>query len=150
MNNMIAQRNSRNSAHVQVSQDFIVVQLLSCIWLWRAAWPHGLQHTRIPCPSPSPRVCSNSCPLCWWCHPTVSSSVYPFSSCPQSSRHQGLFHWVYSSHHLPRADNQIKDLLSMALPSRTRPSFAHSHSLPSGSKNYNPTASRMKTTITEN
>ena len=46
--------------------------------------PHGLQHTRLPCPSPNPRACSNSCPLSWWCHPTISSSVVPFSSCPQS------------------------------------------------------------------
>ena len=46
--------------------------------------PHGLQHTRLPCPSPSPGACSNSCPLSWWCHPTISSSVVPFSSCPQS------------------------------------------------------------------
>jgi len=45
--------------------------------------PHGLWHTRLPCPSPSPRVCSNSCPLSWWCHPTISSSVVPFSSCLQ-------------------------------------------------------------------
>ena len=41
--------------------------------------PRGLQHARLPCPSPSPRVCSNSCPLSWWCHPTISSSVVPFS-----------------------------------------------------------------------
>ena len=47
-------------------------------------WPHGLQHARPPCPSPTPRVYSNSCPLSQWCHPTVSSSVVPFSSCPQS------------------------------------------------------------------
>ena len=47
-------------------------------------WPHGLQHTRPPCPSPTPRACSNSCPLTWWCHPTISSSIVPFSSCPQS------------------------------------------------------------------
>ena len=40
--------------------------------------PHGLQHTRLPCPSPTPRVCSNSCPLSWSCHPTISSSVTPF------------------------------------------------------------------------
>ena len=44
----------------------------------------GLQHTRLPCPSLYPRVCSNSCPLSQWCHPTISSSVAPFSSCPQS------------------------------------------------------------------
>ena len=46
--------------------------------------PHGLQQARLPCPSPSPRACSNSCPLIWWCHPTISSSVVPFSSCVQS------------------------------------------------------------------
>ena len=46
--------------------------------------PHGLQHTRLPCPSPSPGACSNSCPLNQWCHPTISSSVIPFSSCLQS------------------------------------------------------------------
>ena len=46
--------------------------------------PHGLQRTRLCCPSPSPGACSNSCPLSWWCHPTSSSSVVPFSSCLQS------------------------------------------------------------------
>ena len=46
--------------------------------------PHGLQHARPPCPSPTPRVYSNSCPLSWWCHPTISSSVVPFSSHLQS------------------------------------------------------------------
>ena len=46
--------------------------------------PHGLQHARPPCPSPTLRVYSNSCPLSWWCHPTISSSVIPFSSCLQS------------------------------------------------------------------
>ena len=40
--------------------------------------PHGLQHSRLPCPSPSPEACSNSCPLSWWCHPTISSSTVPF------------------------------------------------------------------------
>ena len=46
--------------------------------------PHGLQHTRPPCPSPTPGVHANPCPLSWWCHPTISSSVDPFSSCLQS------------------------------------------------------------------
>ena len=46
--------------------------------------PHGLQHTNLPCPSPSPWVWANSCPLSWWYHPTISSSVTPLSSCPQS------------------------------------------------------------------
>ena len=46
--------------------------------------PHGLQHASPPCPSPTPGVYPNSCPLSQWCHPTISSSVIPFSSCPQS------------------------------------------------------------------
>ena len=46
--------------------------------------PHGQQHARLPCPSPSPRVCWNSCPLSRWCHPAISSSVIPFSSSPPS------------------------------------------------------------------
>ena len=53
--------------------------------------PHGLQHTRLPCPSLSPGACSNSCPLSQWCHPTISSSVVPFSSCLQSSPTSGSF-----------------------------------------------------------
>ena len=51
--------------------------------------PHGLQHARLPCPSPSPRACSNSCPLSRWCHPAISSSVIPFSSCSQSFPESG-------------------------------------------------------------
>ena len=47
-------------------------------------WPHELQHTRPPCPSPTPGVCPDSHPLSQWCHPAISSSVVPFSSCPQS------------------------------------------------------------------
>ena len=47
-------------------------------------WPHALQHAWLPCPSLSPRVCANSCPLSRWCHPIISSSVMDFSSCPQS------------------------------------------------------------------
>ena len=53
--------------------------------------PHESQHTRPPCPSPTPRVYSNSCPLSWWCHPAISSSVVPFSSCPQSPPASGFF-----------------------------------------------------------
>ena len=54
-------------------------------------WPHGLQHTRPPCPSPTPRVYPNSCPLSRWCHPAISSSVIPFSSCLQSFPASGSF-----------------------------------------------------------
>ena len=65
--------------------------LLSSPWLMFTFFrPHGLQHSRLPCPSPSPRACSDSCPLSQWCHPTVSS-VVPFSSCLQSFRSSGSF-----------------------------------------------------------
>ena len=53
--------------------------------------PHGLQPAGLPCSSPSLRVCPSSCPLSWWCHSTVSSSVTPFSSCPQSFPASGSF-----------------------------------------------------------
>ena len=59
--------------------------------MYNSLWLHGLQHTRFPCPSPSPRVCSNSCPASRWCHPTISSSVIPFSSCLQSFPESGSF-----------------------------------------------------------
>ena len=58
---------------------------------------HGLQHTKPPCPLPTPGIYSNSCLLSWWYHPTMSSSVVPFSSCPNPSQHQGLFQWVNSA-----------------------------------------------------
>ena len=54
-------------------------------------WPHGLQHARPRCPSPTPRAYSNSCPSSWWCHPTISSSVIPFFSCLQSFPASGSF-----------------------------------------------------------
>ena len=54
-------------------------------------WPHGLQHTRFPCPIPTPRAYSNSCPSSWWYHPTISSSVVPFSSCLQPFPPSGSF-----------------------------------------------------------
>ena len=64
------------------------VQLLSCVRLFVL---HGLQHARLPCPSPTPGVHSNSCPLSQWCHLTISSSVIPFSSCLQSFPTSGSF-----------------------------------------------------------
>ena len=59
----------------------------SCLTLW----PHESQHARPPCPSPNAGVYPNSCPLSWWCHPAISSSVIPFSSCPQSLPASGFF-----------------------------------------------------------
>ena len=70
----------------------------SCSVASDSLWPHGLQHSRPPCPSPSPGVYSNSCPLNRWCHPTISSSVLPFSSRPHLGdildRRKVLFHHV--------------------------------------------------------
>ena len=63
---------------------YYLLLLFSCSIVPSSLRPHGLQHTRPPCPSPFPRACSNSCPLSWWCHTTISSSVVPFSSCLQS------------------------------------------------------------------
>ena len=63
----------------------------SCSVMSNSLQSHGLQHARLPCPSPAPRACSNSCPLSRWCHPTISSSVIPFSSCLQSFPASGSF-----------------------------------------------------------
>ena len=67
------------------------VLLFSHLVMSNSLWPHGLHHTRLPCPSLSPWVCLNSCPLSQWCHPTISFSVTPFSSCPQSFPPSGSF-----------------------------------------------------------
>ena len=64
--------------------------------------PHESQHARPPCPSPTFGVHPSSCPLSWWCHPTISSSVVPFSSFPQSSAALGSFQWVSSSHQVAK------------------------------------------------
>ena len=68
-----------------------LVLLFSHSVMSNSLWPQGLQHTNFPCPSPSPRACSNSCPLSWWSHSSISSSVSPFSSCPQSYKVSGSF-----------------------------------------------------------
>ena len=73
--------------------------LFSCSVMSNSLWTHGLQHTRLPCPSPTPGACSNSCPLSRWCHPTISSSVILFSSCHQSFPASGSFpmNWLFAS-----------------------------------------------------
>ena len=63
-----------------------------------SSWPHGLQHARLLCPLLSSGVCSNSCPLSRWCHPTISSSTAPSTSALNLSQYQGLFQWVSSLH----------------------------------------------------
>ena len=73
-----------NTAHfdkqlfITLTRRFVVQSLI----VSDSLWPSRLQHARLPCPSLSPGVCPNSCPLSWWCHPAISSSVIPFSSCP--------------------------------------------------------------------
>ena len=71
-------------------ETFIKFQF-SCWVVSDSLRPHGLQHARLSCPSPTPGACLNSCPLSWWCHPTISSSVIPFSSCLQSFLATGSF-----------------------------------------------------------
>ena len=80
----------RNEAIIPIClyYQFSSVQSLSCVWLFA---PHGLKHARPPCPSPTPRIHSNSWPLSRWCHPTISSSVVPFSSHLQSFPASGSF-----------------------------------------------------------
>ena len=67
----------------QIAMTFACISQFSRSVVSYSLWPHGLQHARLPCPSPTPGVFSNSCPLSQWCHPTISSSVFPLS-CLQS------------------------------------------------------------------
>ena len=69
-------------------------KILIVLLLFSHVQPHGPQPARLPCSSPSPGACSNSCPWSWWCHPTISSSVVPFSPALDLSQHQGLFQWA--------------------------------------------------------
>ena len=68
-----------------------IIQFSSLAQSCLTSWPYGLWLVRLPCPSSSPGACSNSCPLSWWCYPTNSSSVAPFSSCLQSFPSSGSF-----------------------------------------------------------
>ena len=72
-----------------LNQSYYSVQF-SCSVVSNSMWPHESQHARPPCPSPTPKVYSNSCPSSWWCHPAISSSVVPFSW-PQSLPASGSF-----------------------------------------------------------
>ena len=82
---------------IHISLDnYIIIVYFSSVQFNRSVMsdslrPHGLQHARLPCPSPTPTACSNSCPSSWWCHTTISSSVFPLSSCLQSFPASGSF-----------------------------------------------------------
>ena len=97
------QMSNHNVVHLKLKYYSIstIFQLLlfSRSVMSNSLWPHGLQHTRIPCLSPFPRACSNSCPLNRWFHPTISSSVTPLSSCLQSFPVSGSFpvSWLFTS-----------------------------------------------------
>ena len=82
----------RNSTH-NIKDCYSGLQSLqfSCLVMSNSLWTHRLQHARLPCPSPTPGTYSNSCPSSGWCHPTISSSVVPFSSCLQSLPELGSF-----------------------------------------------------------
>ena len=76
----------KSHLHIYISSVQFSLSVLS-----DSLWPHESQQTRPPCPSPTPRVHPNPCPSSWWCHPTITSSVVPFSSCPQSFPASGSF-----------------------------------------------------------
>ena len=78
---------------------FDYLLLFSRLIVSDSLWPHELQRAMLPCPSLALGICSNSCPLSQWCHPTISSSVVPFSSCPQSFPASGSFpmNWLFAS-----------------------------------------------------
>ena len=78
----------RTGRNQDSEQSLVAVQSFSHV---RIFVTHGLQHAMPPCPLPSPRVCSNPCSLRWWCHPTISSSIVPFSSCLWSFPASGSF-----------------------------------------------------------
>ena len=88
-------RNKRIFQEEYLNSAFIILVLFLLLFsqyvVSNSLWPHELHHTRLPCPSPSPGVHPNSCPLSWWCHPTISFSVVPFSSSLQSFPASTLF-----------------------------------------------------------
>ena len=101
---------SENNKIMGLASSFFLFQIL---WLFNffqfgrsvmsdSLQPHGVQHTRPPCPLPTPGACSNSCPLNQCCHPTISSSVAPFSLAFNLSQHQSLFQWISSSYHVAK------------------------------------------------
>ena len=81
---------TRHFSYLTHSREVVVSQFTRSV-MSESLWLHGLQHARPPCPSTTPRAYSNACPLSWWCHPTISFSVVPFSSCLQSFPAPGSF-----------------------------------------------------------
>ena len=98
-NNLSSSRNKcrKQTSSVSLSTHLYSVQFSPSVVSYSLR-PHELQHAGPPCPSPTPGVYPNSCPSSWWCHPAISSSEVPFSSCPQCLPASGFFQWVKSSH----------------------------------------------------
>ena len=98
------------------------MELFSCSVMSVSLWPHGPQHTRFPCLTPSPRACSNSCPLSWWCHPTIPYSVIPFCSCLQSFPESGpfLMSWLFVSGGQDVGASASASVLPMSIQDRYR------------------------------
>ena len=96
---MLIQTYIRLGEYTAKCQQCISLLLFSCSVVSNSLQPHGLQHGRLPCPSVSPGVSSDSCPLSQWCHPTILTSFIPFSSCPQSfpASETFLMSWLFAS-----------------------------------------------------
>ena len=97
MNILVRQSNSCIFDALIISSTYLIVVAHSV--MSDSLQPHGLQHARFSCPSPSPRACSNSCPLSQWCHPIISFSVAHFSSCLQffPASESFLMSWLFTS-----------------------------------------------------
>ena len=94
MRNKVSERSTKflgGRPEHREGDDSFKLLLSCCSVVFDSLWPHGLHHARLPCPSPCPRAWSNSCPLSWWCLPTISPFVIPFSSCLQSFPATGSF-----------------------------------------------------------
>ena len=85
-----SQLNSEKSVNSGICPMLCSVQFIRSV-VSNSLQPHGMQHTRLPCPSPTPRACSNSCPSSQWCHPNILSTAIPFSFCLQSFPASGSF-----------------------------------------------------------
>ena len=86
----------------------------SCSVMSNSLQTHELSHARPPCPSPIPQIYPNSCPLSWWCHPTISNSIIPFCPALNLSQNQGLFKWDSSSHQVAKVlEFQLQQLVQL-------------------------------------
>ena len=93
---------ARHMTVTQIMNSLLPSVQFSCSVVSDSLGPHELQHARPPCPSPTPKVHSNSRPSSWWCHPAISSSLSPSPPAPNPSQHQSLFQWVNSLHEVAK------------------------------------------------